>query len=195
MKRRGFTLIELLVVIAIIALLVAILLPSLQKAKEHAYMAMCMANLNGLGNLLHTEAAESQGGLPESETWFLAAFRDNDGKILHCPRNAPCAAAEDPNEWYVPNSGHVPPGSYGMNNCVDDAKWPRAELMMLLEYDIVVIDVNRKGSMEDIFEDHFAPRHFGRANYLNVGGQVERLTFDQADPDSDEIHRTLWAPR
>lgn len=47
-KQRGFTLIELLVVIAIIAILMAILMPALNRAREQGKRASCLSNLNQL---------------------------------------------------------------------------------------------------------------------------------------------------
>ncbi len=62
--RRGFTLIELLVVVAIIALLISILLPSLQRAREMAKRAVCLANLKSMSTSSLVYAEANRGVLP-----------------------------------------------------------------------------------------------------------------------------------
>jgi prepilin-type N-terminal cleavage/methylation domain-containing protein len=64
MKRRAFTLIELLVVVAIIALLIAILLPSLGKARELANRSYCVANCRGVMQSLNVYAADNSDAFP-----------------------------------------------------------------------------------------------------------------------------------
>lgn len=62
--RRGFTLIELLVVIAVIAILAAMLLPSLNKAKERAQQARCMSNERQVLLGLRMYADNQEHGFP-----------------------------------------------------------------------------------------------------------------------------------
>ena len=63
-KKRGFTLIELLVVISIIALLIAILLPSLARAKELANRAVCSANVRGIIQSCYIYAQSNNSQFP-----------------------------------------------------------------------------------------------------------------------------------
>lgn len=64
---RGFTLVELLVVIGIIALLISILLPSLNKAREQANLIKCQANLHSIGEALAIYENDQKNCMPMGE--------------------------------------------------------------------------------------------------------------------------------
>ena len=99
MKKRAFTLIELLVVIAIIALLLAILMPSLRKAKQIARDVICRSNLKQWGLIWGMYTNDHDGKFPYSTVgWprgaWIIPLRDEwstEGDIVRCP-----SAMKDP---------------------------------------------------------------------------------------------------
>jgi prepilin-type N-terminal cleavage/methylation domain-containing protein/prepilin-type processing-associated H-X9-DG protein len=90
-RRRAFTLVELLVVIGIIALLVSILLPALNKAREDAKRVRCLSNERQLVMAWQMYASENKGKICSSNTpayptnpwWYWAAA----GNSLDCVYN------------------------------------------------------------------------------------------------------------
>jgi prepilin-type N-terminal cleavage/methylation domain-containing protein/prepilin-type processing-associated H-X9-DG protein len=106
-RPRAFTLIELLVVVAIIALLISILLPSLQEAREQAKTTVCAAHLKGIGSGVHTSFAENNdygptwddGEAPEDPlpmyTWVDVLF---DLSMVSDPKAGLCPTDRHPDE-------------------------------------------------------------------------------------------------
>ncbi len=126
--KRGFTLIELLAVVSIIALLTALLLPTLQRAREAAKATLCMSNqrqitqtctmyANGHRRRMPVEYTDA-GGRKSLFPWFLSGLKNAGkqpgpeylapGPIFGCPANNRFKQTTDLGQWGRSNK------SYGM---------------------------------------------------------------------------------
>ena len=97
-KKLGFTLVELLVVIGIIALLISILRPALNRAREQARLTKCLSNIRNSGMLMTMYADQFKGKLPMHQgggSWLwdvttntrdaLAGAATGPRDIMYCP--------------------------------------------------------------------------------------------------------------
>jgi prepilin-type N-terminal cleavage/methylation domain-containing protein len=111
-RRDAFTLVELLVVIGIIAILIALTLPALRRARESANKAACLANLHQIGMYLQQYQNQFRGRIPiyitpayADKTVYHANVNDYTGLGLLVPAGlAPQSGSQSGRVFYCPGT-------------------------------------------------------------------------------------------
>lgn len=107
-RKRAFTLVELLVVIAIIGVLIALLLPAVQQAREAARRMQCSNNLKQIGLAVHN-FHDTNRGLPPMDlgkgyvgwSWHLLPFMEQTNLYDQVDMNYPLTNTSSPNNKAV----------------------------------------------------------------------------------------------
>jgi prepilin-type N-terminal cleavage/methylation domain-containing protein/prepilin-type processing-associated H-X9-DG protein len=170
-RAKGFTLVELLVVIGIIALLIAMLLPSLRKAKESSQRTACLSNVRQIGAAL------------------LMYVNDNRDALPYAPRTGFNAA--DAFYWHATNFAEI--GNHGLGSYLNLS--PTNFKVMLCPSDAWEIRKNGGKFFFSYTINYFmngnAGKHVNRFSMVQTPAQ--KIYAYEEDPSTiDDANGELW---